>query len=152
MAEPPIRIGGSPHHIKLTIKLTAVATVCSGTRASQKEAPPKQGLFIAATELTSAPDFLAHRVAGGVAHTAAFAHRRAPLLDHDLVALARLRGACTDGTTNTGANRRTDWPANREAHTRANSGAGSGITGRIRIGAGDSRQRRERGHGRHRQK
>src|SRR5436190_16149433 len=43
MAEPPIRIGGSPHHVKLT----AVARVCSGTRVAQKEAPPKRGLFAA---------------------------------------------------------------------------------------------------------
>src|SRR3954467_3743599 len=109
MAEPPIRIGGSPHHVKLT----AVATVCSGTRVAQKRSPAEAGPLFAAKKPTSAPDFLAHRIAGGVAHATALAHRRAPLLDHDFVALARLRCSCTDGAADPCTNRRADRPTDR---------------------------------------
>ena len=59
MAEPPIRIGGSPHRVELT----AVAPVCSGAHVAQKEAPPKRGLFCPSSDRAAAPNFLAHRVA-----------------------------------------------------------------------------------------
>jgi hypothetical protein len=106
----------------------------AGSQIRNERSPAKAGLLFVFIASQSASDFLANRIAGGIARAASLADRRA-FPDDNLIALADLRLTGTNRSTDTGANGGTNWPADGKAHARAHSGACSRITGCIWIRA-----------------